>query len=403
MNACGRYLGSLVVIVGIVVCFAAPASAQMPDPKQMSGVPLPVGDLPVGTVTVRVIRGQLTNPMPGQVVQLTGEGTPKTATTDDAGRAQFSGLAPGTPLKASVTVANQTIESREFTVPATGGVRMMLVVSDAGTKGPAAGGQPPAQPPAAAGTIVLGAQSRFVIELGDEGLNVFNILQVSNTAQTPVRPSEPLVFDLPEGATGPGALEGSAPNTVVAGQKVTVGGPFPPGNTLVQFGYSLPFGRETMTVVQRMPVPLTQFSLIAQKTGSIRVSSPQLAAQREMSAEGQTYIVGQGPAVRAGDVVSITLSGLPHHPVWPRYVALVLAGGILAAGLWTAARRRPAKEDPRGAKLQARRERLLADMTALEQSRERGAIDESAYAARRRDLMSALEDVYRQLDDRQVA
>ena len=32
---------------------------QMPDPKQISGVPLPVPDVAVGTVTVRVVRGQI--------------------------------------------------------------------------------------------------------------------------------------------------------------------------------------------------------------------------------------------------------------------------------------------------------------------------------------------------------
>jgi hypothetical protein len=29
----------------------------MPDPKQMSGIPRPVGDLPDGSITVLVVRG----------------------------------------------------------------------------------------------------------------------------------------------------------------------------------------------------------------------------------------------------------------------------------------------------------------------------------------------------------
>jgi len=33
----------------------AGGGAQMPDARQMSGVPLPMGDLPVGTVTVRTL------------------------------------------------------------------------------------------------------------------------------------------------------------------------------------------------------------------------------------------------------------------------------------------------------------------------------------------------------------
>ena len=75
---------------------AQPAAApQMPDARQMSGVPLPVGDLATGTVTVRVVRGSMTDVIAGQSVELTG-GVSRSATTNDAGRAEFTGLAPGT-------------------------------------------------------------------------------------------------------------------------------------------------------------------------------------------------------------------------------------------------------------------------------------------------------------------
>src|SRR4029078_10253444 len=63
--------------------------AQIPDPKQMSGVPLPVGDLPAGTVTVRVVRGTMTNVISGQRADLIGP-TPMSANTNDAGRAEFT-------------------------------------------------------------------------------------------------------------------------------------------------------------------------------------------------------------------------------------------------------------------------------------------------------------------------
>src|SRR5438874_8878378 len=80
----------VLLIAGIV------SAAQMPDPKQMSGMPLPVSDIPIGTVTVRLIRGQLTNPLPGETVELTGSGmAPQTAKSDASGRAQFTGLTPG--------------------------------------------------------------------------------------------------------------------------------------------------------------------------------------------------------------------------------------------------------------------------------------------------------------------
>src|SRR5207253_1709740 len=170
-------------------------SAQMPDPKQMSGMPLPVSDLPVGTVTVRLIRGQLTNPLPGQTVELASSGmTPKTAKSDESGRAQFTGLTPGTRVKASTTVDGETIES--------------------------------------------------------------------------------LVFELPADATGAGVLEGSAKNAVAEKGRITITGPFQPGDAVVQFAYTVPFGGDTITIRQKLPVQMTQFTILAQKVGNMQLSSP---------------------------------------------------------------------------------------------------------------------------------
>ena len=100
---------------------------QMPDARQMSGTPLPVPDLPVGTVTARIFRGALTSPIPGQTVELTGPGGAQTAKGDDTGRATFSGLTPGSRVKVAVVVDGERIESQEFTVPSAGGIRMALV------------------------------------------------------------------------------------------------------------------------------------------------------------------------------------------------------------------------------------------------------------------------------------
>ena len=213
-----RFVATVLLVLASA---AVPAAQQMPDPKQISGVPLPVADVPVGTVTVRVIRGQLTNALPGQTVELMAAGATKTAKTDDAGRAQFAGLAPGTRIKAAVVVDGERIESREFEVPAQTGVRLMLVATDPNTEKKAEEDRQLAQSTPVNGVVVLGEQSRVVIEAGDEALNVFNIFQIVNTARTPVRTAAPVVFDLPPGATGAGVLEGSAPNAVAAGSRVT--------------------------------------------------------------------------------------------------------------------------------------------------------------------------------------
>jgi hypothetical protein len=378
--------------------------AQMPDPKQMSGRPLPVADLPVGTVTVRVVRGSMANVIPDQTVELSGPPSVLTAKTNEQGRAEFPGLAPGTTVRATTTVNGERLESLPFTVPASGGVRVALVATDAEIDKRAAEDQKLAQAPAQTGMVVLGEQSRFVIEMGDESLSVFYILDVVNTARVAVVPQRPLLFELPSTAQSPGVLEGSGGKPMIAGTRVTVAGPFAPGSTLVQFGYSMPITGATLSLQQKLPVALSQFSMMAQKVGDTEVSSPQIAEHRDMPVQGQTFIVAKGPAVPAGGTIALTFTGLPHQPIWPRNVALTIAGAILLGGLW-GMRRRPA--DPgavdRRRRLEAKRDRLFGDLVALEEQHRVGATDAERYATRRRELVAALERLYAEIDEAAAA
>jgi hypothetical protein len=395
----------LVALVGFVLRPSAltakqMAGGQMPDPKAMSGIPLQVPDVPVGTVTARVIRGALTNPLSGQTVELTAAGgAPKTAQTDASGRATFSGIAPGTRVKAAVVVDGERVESQEFAVPAAGGMRVMLVATDAALEKKAAADRQLAAGPAVSGAVVFGDQSRVVIEVGDDALNVFNILQIVNTAKRPVTIGDPLVFDLPAGAAGAGMLEGSAPNAVAAGNRVTITGPFAPGNTLVQFGYSVPLGSGEITLAQRLPAPMIQVSVLAQKVGAMQLSSPQIGERREMGADGQNYIVAQGGAMKAGDTLTLTLTGLPHRATWPRNLALLVSAVILGAGAWGATRGTVGSpQAARRGQLNARRDKLFTELAGLENERRKGTVDPARYAARRADLVTSLEDLYVELE-----
>lgn len=382
-----------------------PAGVQMPDARQMSGVPLPVADLAPGTVTVRVVRGTMANVMAGQTVDLTGGSSPLSAKTNDAGRAEFTGLTPGTRVKASATVNGERLDSQEFTVPSAGGVRVALVATDPAMQKPAQGGGQVAQAPAQAGTVVLGERSRFVIEMGDEALNVFSLFDIVNSASSPVQPAQPVVFDLPATALGAGMLDGSTPQAVVAGKQVRVNGPFPPGSTLVQFGYSLPIDGGSLTVEQRLPIGLNQVSVMAQKVGGMALQSPQIAEHRDMPLQGETFIVAKGPAVAAGQTVSLTFNGLPHPAVWPRNLALVVAVVVLGAGVWgSLGRGKPATEEQeRRRRLEARRDRLFAELTSIEEQHRRHSIDPERHALRRSELMAALERVYAEIDGEAAA
>jgi hypothetical protein len=378
--------------------------SQMPDPKQMSGRPLPVPDLAVGTVTVRVVRGSMANVIPDQQVELSGGPSVLTAKTNEQGRAEFPGLRPGTTVKAVTTVSGERLESQPFTVPPSGGIRVALVATDAAIEQRAAEDRQLAQAPAQAGMVVFGDQSRFVIEMGDEALSVFYILEVVNTARVAVQPTRPLLFELPDTAQGAGVLEGSGGKTTVAGTRVTVTGPFAPGSTLVQFGYSLPIKGATLELQQKLPVALSQFSLMAQKVGDTEIRSPQVAEHRDMPVQGQTFFVGKGPGLPEGGTIALTFSGLPHQPIWPRNVALALAGAILLGGLWGMRRRKPTSgEIDRRRRLESKRDRLFGDLVALEEQHRAQTVDAERYEARRRELVAALERLYAELDEEAAA
>lgn len=370
----------------------------MPDPKDIAGVPLPSGDVPAGTVTVRVIRGALSNNIPGQAVELFVDGAARQQKTGEAGRAEFSGLRPGARVRAVTVVGSERLESQEFPVPSAGGVRVLLVATDPEAVKRADEDRRLAAGPAQVGTVVLGEQSRFVFEMGDAALNVFTILQIMNTARTPVETREPIVFEAaPNGGTVT-VLSGSSPRASAEGRRAVVAGPFPPGTTLVQFAYAVPYSGPNLTIEQRMPVVLNQVTVMAQKVGDMRLSSPQIAQHREMSAQGETYIVGQGPGVRAGDAVSFSFTGLPYAPVWPRNVALALATMILTGGTWASFRTRGTAGRSGRSALETRRDRLFSELTAIEHRHRAGHVDPAHHASRRQELITELESVYAALD-----
>jgi hypothetical protein len=407
MRTIGRTL--IVWTMAVLVVSAVPgavhiAAAQMPDPKQMSGVPLPVGDLPPGTVTVRVVRGTMTNVITGQLVEIIGP-SPMRTKTNESGRAEFTGLQPGTRVRAATTVDGEYLESQEFTIPSNGGVRIALVATDAAAQKPSGSTAAPGQAPAQVGTVALGQQSRFIFEMGDEALNGFAVLEIVNAASAPVQTAQPIVFELPAEARGAGLLEGSTPQASILDKRVIVRGPFAPGSTSLQIGYSLPISGASLTLEQALPLPLGQVSVMAQKVGDVQLESPQIAEHRDMPLGGGTFIVGKGPAIPAGQVISFRFTGLPHQAVWPRNLALALAVVILGAGVWGSLRRGPTNQpdESRRKRLDARRDRLFAELMSIEEQHREHTIDPERYAVRRRELLAALERVYAQLDDEAAA
>jgi hypothetical protein len=368
----------------------------MPDAKEMSGIPRPVDDLPAGTVSVRLIRGSLANNITNHPVELRIGSKVLTVKTDDSGRAEFKDLTPGATVKASADVDGEHLESQEFPAPARGGIRMLLVATDPDKK--AAPRTPDA--PAQTGPVVIGDQSRFVMQPREEAVDVFYLLDIANNQAMPVNPPTPFVFDMPTGAIGTAIMEGSSPQASVKGLRVTVQGPFAPGHTFVQVATELPAPGGSIEIVQRLPANLVQLAVVVKRVGETTLKSPQLKEQRDMPADGDVFIAGTGGPVTAGQPIELVVDGVPHHSQAPRQVALSLASVISLLGVWFATR--PTGDASAHAterkRLIARREKLFNELTRIEHDHRSGRGDDRRYAVRRGELVASLEQVYSALD-----
>jgi hypothetical protein len=367
----------------------------MPDPKQMSGIPRPVDDLPKGAISVRLIRGQLSNNVTGHPVELHVGSKVLTVKTDESGRAQFNDVTPGATIKATADVDGEHLESQEFPGPSSGGIRLMLVATDTSKRA-----APAPTAPAATGAVVIGDQSRIVMQPGEEIVEVYYLLDISNNASTPVTPPTPFVIDLPRDAAGAAIMDGSSPQASVAGTRVTVQGPFAPGHTFAQVAFGMRSEGGALDIAQTWPASLEHVAVVVKKVGNTTLSSPQIREQRELPANGEVFIAATGGTVAAGQPLVLSLSDIPHHSSAGRRIALTLAVGIVLLGAWAATR-------PTGVasaqavdrkRLLARRDKLFNDLVRLETDRRNGRTDDRRYAARREDLLAALEQVYGNLE-----
>jgi hypothetical protein len=384
---------------GIVfwLLFALLASAPgwpQPDPRQMSGIPRPDGQQAPRSVSVRVIRGAMTNNVANQPVELFVSGKAQTVNTGPDGRAQFENLTPGATLKAATVVDGERLESQEFPAPGAGepGIRLLLVAS---------GGAAASNVPAIAGELTIGGRSRIVIEPDEESIRVYYLLEILNNQSAPVNPSSVFMFDVPKEAQATAIMEGSPKEATASDNTIRVQGPFPPGQTFIQVGYALPAPNGSVQITQAFPATLDHLPVMVKKLGgTTTLSSPNIDRQQEMPLEGDNYIVGVGDRqIPAKQAITLTVGGLPHHSSTPRYIALVLAVALVLVGAWAAWRPGDRKDRAEVRKeLIARREKLFQELIRLEADARKGKGDPARYAARRADLVAALEHVYGALD-----
>lgn len=271
----------------------------------------------------------------------------------------------------------------------------------AGGAGAGVGAAPgaPAAPstPAVPGTVTFGSQSRIVIELAEGSIEVYGLFDIVNLGAAPVMPAAPIVFEAPAEASNTNVLEGSSSQAKADGRKVTVSGPFVPGNTSVQIAYRVRYEGDTVHLAQVMPIGLPQTTVIVRKFGALQASLTGMVGQREVPLEGRAYLVLNGKAVAAGDAIQLTLSGLPHRAAWPKNVALALAALVLIAGIVLAFAPRSAAIGEDVSDLRARRaerfEQLVSVDRALRDRPADAASVREGRQARRAALVAEVEEL----------
>ena len=148
-----------VVALAFVVLLIAPATAlaqtAMPNFKEMSGSVLPTSEIPVGTVSVRLVRGGPDKPLGKHDVEFLVDGKSRRTTTDEIGRAQVNGLSRGARVRAVAVVDGERLESQEAVVE-NSGLRILLVATDPEAVKRAAEDKALAAATAVKGIVVLG-------------------------------------------------------------------------------------------------------------------------------------------------------------------------------------------------------------------------------------------------------
>jgi len=386
----------------MIACLAlASASAQqMPDPSQINGKAIPAPELGNSVITVRVVRQNIGNNVPRQTVKITQGSVSRTAISDDQGRAEFKDLPAGSNWRAETTVDGETLMSDPFTVPAAGGLRVILVAGLAQAAEQKRADEAKAlEEPAVKGTVVFGGDTRLLMQFRDDALQVFYVLDIVNNARNRVDIGGPLIIDLPSNSAGAGTLEGSSPSATVNGSRLTIVGPFAPGTTQVQLGYQLRYDSPNLTFEQKWPAAMQQVTVGVQKVGNLTVSSPQFLQTRDLSTDdGAVFIIGSGAALPAGGTLQVNLANLPIASPLPRYIALSLAALVIGLGVWlSVSTGKQSRDDLRA--LTTRRDALLRELEELEKRRRSGNIGGERYTTRRQRLMSDLEEIYGELDD----
>jgi hypothetical protein len=381
-----------------------------------------VGDLPTGTVTVRVGRGSLSNAAVGVDVVATvtapgGKASERSEKTKPDGRATFSSLPVGAEFRAQVEVDGQRLQTASFAIPGEGGARLMLLSQQsqdesAGEEAPAAAnphagahghGATPTETANDTGegssdpsVLRVSSSSKLLIDLREDALAVMENLVLENTSDRSFRADHgSIAIPLPAVANEVEAIEGSARLELEQGSTVFLRQAIPPASSRTppvqaRFGFLVPTaGENRITLRQPMPLGIEEPVVMLPESVHLTLAAPGLQAMAPQTDDrGARIKIFQLASVPRNGVLSITVSGLPTRGGLGKTIATVLVAVLVFALVlgW----RRP-KVENRPKKLRGRRDELFAELVEVERARRAAGADDAPLARRRAELVAAIE------------
>jgi hypothetical protein len=298
------------------------------------------------------------------------------ASTNAKGVARLDGLDTGSTVayRPTVTTGGATFAVTPFRMPEKTGMRALLHVY-------------PVVESIEDALVV--AQSVLYAEVKDDRVQVQQAFKIYNFGRSAWVPRE-LVVTLPPGFTAFTSQQGMSDVGVdaVPGVGARVHGTFGPGQHVIDFRWQVPYsGASEIRLDVGMPphVAASRVMAPASKDMILDVSGfppPQSTSdgkgQRILLTEKQ--LRREDPPLRT---IGVVIRGLPSEGPG-KYVATLLAGSVLLAGVVLGARR-PARRSPKN-----ERARLLSELEELERAHRAEEVGPKTYESARRELMDAL-------------
>jgi hypothetical protein len=336
--------------------------------------------LPPGMISVRTIDGKGL-PLPRTEITLAviessiakGESRKKLAkTTDDVGRAQFDGLARGSGMSYRVSVMR---DGASFALPPvqlneTSGIRAEIHVY-------------PVTRNIEEATIVT--QSATYFEVKDDRVQFEQAFMVYNLGRSAWVP-ENVVIALPVGHKAVTSQQGPTDVGIdpVEGTGIRLRGTFGPGRHEVQFRWQLPYsGESAVNVEVAMPPHMASSRVVASASQSMTLDVKDFGKTRiDSDGQGQRVLIAEKQLSRDEPLkyLRIALTGVPQTGLpWSATTAACGGSFLLMAGAIAAGFRTKKRVNTSPAESKNLRDRLLAELVALEEGKRSGEIGPKTY------------------------